>query len=98
MTRRRSKLRDVRTATCNVSSMVSRTGEVVDALHRRNIDFCCAQEARWKGESARMLGANGRRYVWQGCNKETAGVGVFIAEIWIDSVVNVARVKYRSCM
>ena len=37
------------------------SGEVVDALHRRKIDFCCAQETRWKGESARMLGANGRR-------------------------------------
>ena len=26
-------------------------------LHRRKIDFCCAQETRWRGESARMLGA-----------------------------------------
>ena len=82
MARQRSKSQDVRTATWNVSSMVSRSGEVVDALHRRNIDFGCAQETRWKGESARMHGANGRRYkfFWQGCNKGTAGVGVFIAE------------------
>ena len=56
MARQRSKSQDVRTATWNVSSMVSRSGEVVDALHRRKIDFCCAQEMRWKGESARMLG------------------------------------------
>ena len=86
---------NVRTATCNVSSMVSGSGEVVDALHRRKIDSCCAQEMRWKGESVRMLGANGRRYklFWQGCNKGTAGVGVFIAERWIDSVVNVVRVN-----
>ena len=63
----------------------------------RKIDFCCAQETRWKGESARMLGANGRRYkfFWQGCNKGTAGVRVFIAERWIDSVVNVVRVNER---
>ena len=61
----------------------------------KNIDFCCAQEMRWKGESERMLGANGRRYkfFWQGCNKETAGVSVFIAERWFDSVVNVVRVN-----
>ena len=39
----------------------------------------------------RMLGANGRRYKF--CNKGTAGVGVFIAERWIDSVVNVVRVN-----
>ena len=56
----RSKSQDVRTATWNVRSMVSRSSEVVDALHRRKIDFCCAQETRWKGERARMLGANGR--------------------------------------
>ena len=50
MARQRSKSQDVRTATWNVSSMVSRSGEVVDALHRRKIDFWCAQRARWKGE------------------------------------------------
>ena len=97
MARQRSKSQDVRTATWNVSSIISRSGEVVDALHRRKIDFCCAQETRWKGESARMLGANGRRYksFWQGCNTGTTGVGVFIAERWIDSVVNVVRVIER---
>ena len=58
----RSKSQDVRVATWNVSSMVGRSGEVVDALHRRKIDLCCAQETRWKGESARMLVAIGRRY------------------------------------
>ena len=48
-----------------------------------------------KGESARMLSANGRRYklFWQVCNKGNSGVGVFIAERWIDSVVNVVRVN-----
>ena len=93
MARQRSNSQDVRTATC----MVSRSGEVVAALHRRKIDFCCAQETRWNGESVRMLGTNGRRYkfFWQGCNKGTAGVGVFIAERWIDSVVNVVRINER---
>ena len=44
-----------------------------------------------------MLDANGRRYKFfcRGCNKGTAGVGVFIAERWIDSVVNVVRVNER---
>ena len=46
--------------------MVSRSGEVVDALHRRKIDFCCAQETRWKGESVMMFGANRRRYKFFG--------------------------------
>ena len=45
----------------------------------------------------RMLGAIGRRHklFWQGCNKGTAGVCVFIAERWIDSVVDVVRVNER---
>ena len=34
----------MRAATWNVSSMVGRSGEVVDALHRRKIDFCCASK------------------------------------------------------
>ena len=82
MTCQRSKSQDVRTATWNVSSVISRSGEVVDALHRRKMDFCCAQETRWKGGSSRMLGAISRRYklFWQGYNKRTTGVGVFIAE------------------
>ena len=46
MARQRNKSQDARTATWNVSSMVSQSGEVVDALHRRNIKFCCAQETK----------------------------------------------------
>ena len=89
MARQRSKSQNLRAATWNVSSMVGRSGEVVDTLHRRKIDLCCAQETRWKGESARMLGAIGRRYkfFWLGYNKGTAGVGVFNGERWIDRVV-----------
>ena len=49
---RRSKSQKVRSATWSVSSMVYRSGGVVDALHRRKLDFCCAQETRWKCENA----------------------------------------------
>ena len=58
----RSKSQDVRAATWNVSSMVGRSGEVVDAIHRRKIDFCYAQEMRWKVESARMIDAIDKSY------------------------------------
>ena len=69
----------------------------MDALHRSNIELCCAQETRWKDESARMLGANGRGYkfFWQGCNKGTTGVSIFIAVRWINSVINVVIVNER---
>ena len=68
---RRRKSQEVRAATWNASSMVCRSGEVVDALHRRKIALCCAQKMRWKGGSARMLGVIDRRYkfFWQGCKK-----------------------------
>ena len=42
----RNKSHDVRAATWNASSMVDRSGEVVDARHRRNMEFCCAQDTR----------------------------------------------------
>ena len=43
----------MRAATWDVSSMVGRSGEVIDSLRRRRIDFCCAQETWWKGGSAK---------------------------------------------
>ena len=64
MARQRSRSHDVGAATWNVSSIVGQSSEVVDALHRRMIDLCCAQETRWKGESVRMIGSIGRRYMW----------------------------------
>ena len=75
-------LKNMRDATWYVSSMVGRSGEVVDCIDRRKIDLWCAQETRWKGRSSRMLGAicRGYKFFWQGCNRRTAGVGVFIAE------------------
>ena len=82
-----SKSQYVRAATWNLSSMVGQSGEVVDALHRRKIDFCYAQETRWKGAICRRY-----KLYWQGCNKGTAGVGVFIIER-IDRVVDVVRVN-----
>ena len=36
----RSKSQDVRAASWNVSSMLGRSGEVLDDLHGRKIDFC----------------------------------------------------------
>ena len=60
-------------------------------------DILTSAVLKRRGGSARMLGAIGRRYkfFWQGCNKGIAGVGVFIAERCIDSVVEVVRVNER---
>ena len=58
---------------------------------RRRLDFCCVQETRWKGGSARTLGKEGQRYklFWQGCGEGVAGVGILVKEKWVESVIEV---------
>ena len=81
----------------NIGLMSGRSGEVVEMVARRRLDFCCIQESRWKGEGARLLGGEGKRYkfFWKGCKEGTAGVGIFVAEQYIDNVVEVRRVSER---
>ena len=87
----------LRVGTVNVGTMSKRSGEVVDMAARRRLDFCCLQETRWKGETARVLGAEGARYkfIWKGCEQGTSGVGVLVAERWIDDVIEVRSVSER---
>jgi exonuclease III len=47
---------DARIASWNVGSLTKILGEVVDVLRKRRVDVCCVQEARWKGEGAKMIG------------------------------------------
>ena len=46
----------------NVGSKVGRSMEVVDELRRRKVDVCCVQETKWRGGSAKIIGAEGERY------------------------------------
>ena len=64
----------------------------MDALHRRKIDFCCAQETRWKGKSEKMLGANGRCSFGKTVIRELL---VLVCLLHRDGVVNVASVNER---
>ena len=77
-----------RVGTWNVDSL---TGELVKALGERRIDIACVQEIRWRGSSCRYFGATGKRYklFWMGSEAKTEGVGIFVAEKWVDSVVSV---------
>ena len=87
----------MRVGSVNVGSMTGRSGEVVEMAARRRLDFCCLQETRWRGGSARMLGGEGSRYkfFWSGCEGGVAGVGVLVAERWVGSVIEVKRVSER---
>jgi len=63
----------------------------VEALAERRIDVVCVQETRWRGSGCRFFGAIGKRYKlsWMGSKAKTDGVGIFVAEKWVDSVVSV---------
>lgn len=87
----------LRVGTVNVGTMARRSGEIVDMVARRKLDFCCVQETRWKGGSARTMGVDGGRYkfFWVGCEEGVSGVGVLVSEKWIDKVIEVKRVSER---
>ena len=57
-----------RVGSWNIGSMNGKGGEIADELWRRKVDVCALQETRWRGGSAKFLGAKGRRYkfVWLG--------------------------------
>ena len=43
-----------------------------EQLRKREVDMCCLQEVRWRGQGARFVGCRGRRYKlwWSGNNDE----------------------------
>jgi len=61
------------------------------------MDVACVQETRWRGSGCRFFGAIGKRYklFWMGSKAKTDGVGVFVAEKWVDSVLSVERHSER---
>jgi hypothetical protein len=87
----------LRVGSVNVGTMVGRSWEVVEMVGRRNLDFCCVQETRWKGDGTRLIEAAGRRYkfYWKGGEERSMGVGVLVAERWIEKVIEVNRFDDR---
>ena len=47
----------LRVGSVNVGSLRGRSDEVVEMVGRRNLDFCCLQETRWRGKNARRIGS-----------------------------------------
>jgi exonuclease III len=77
--------------------MRGKSGEIAEMAARRRLDFCCVQESRWKGGSARIIGYDDGwyKFFWVGCEEGVAGVGVLVTKKWIESVVEVRRVSER---
>ena len=86
-----------RVGTWNVDSLTGRSGELVDALAERRMDVACVQETRWRCSGCRFFGAIGKRYklFWMGSKAKTDGVGILVAEEWVDSAVSVERHSER---
>ena len=87
----------LRIGSANVGTMRGRSGEVVDMAARRRLDFCCLQETKWRGGSARIMGGESARYkfFWSVSEEGVSGVGVLVAERWIESILEVERMSER---
>ena len=90
-------LRKFRVGTLNVNILRGRVCEVVETLSRRKVDVCCIQETRYRGDNCGIIKGKDTRYKlhWSGNDKGTTGVGVFVAEEWIEKVFEVQRVSDR---
>src|SRR5437867_4193393 len=86
----------LRVGSWNVGTMSRRDGEVADMASRRCLDFCCLQETRGRGEGNKWLGAKGKRnkFFWKG-KDGLAGVGVLVAEKWVERVCEVMKESER---
>ena len=83
----------LRIGSVNVSSLKGKDGEVVNMAVEGRLDFCCLQETRWRGEGARRMGAY--KLFWRGGEKGIHGVGMLVADEWIEKVLDLKRVSER---
>lgn len=92
--KRQSKTEVVlRVGTVNVGTMHGRSAEVSEMLKERKLDFCCLQETRWKGGSAKQIGSY--KFFWVGSKGGDSGVGVMVAQKWTQNVIGVTRINDR---
>ena len=69
----------------------------METLSHREVDVCCILETRYCVGKCRTIKDKDTRYklYWSGNNKGTAGVGVFVAEEWIEKGFEVQKVSDR---
>ena len=83
----------LRIGSVNVGSLRGKDGEVVNMALKGRLNFCCLQETRWRGEHARKIGTY--KLFWMGCEKGIHGVGMLVADRWIEKVLDVKRPSER---
>ena len=73
----------LRIGSINLGTMVGKEEEVLEMMDRRNLDFCCVQETRWRGEGAKLfqvMKESEHKFFWKGNAEGTGGVGIVVAE------------------
>src|SRR3989441_6099388 len=88
----------LRVDSLNVGTMSGRDGELADMAYRRGLDFFCFQETRWKGKANKLMDEEDRRYkfLWMSCKVGSAGVGVMVAEKWVENVIEAGMLSLET--
>ena len=83
--------------TLNANTLRGRVCEVVETQSYRKVDVCCIEESFYCGGNRCTIKGKDTRYkvCWSGNDKDTVGVGVFLAEEWIRKIFEVQRVSDR---
>ena len=65
--------------------------DVCEQLRKREVDMCCLQEPRWRGQGARFIGCRDKRYKlwWSGNNDKMGGVEILVKEDFCYKVIKV---------
>ena len=68
-----------------------------EQLRKREVDICCLQEVRWRGQRAQFVGIKGSRYKlwWSKNNDGIGGVGILLKEELCKQFVEVQRKSDR---
>ena len=84
-----------RVCSWNVGTMRGRSNEVVEVMSGRKVDICGLQEVRWRGAYARLVDGKGSRskLFWVGNDKGMGGVGILLAEKWVEAIFDVKPVS-----
>ena len=88
-------LRKFKVGTLNVNTLRGRVWEVVETLSLKKVAVCCIQETRYCGGNCHTIKGKDTRYklYWSRNHKGTAGVGVFVAEEWVEKVSEVQSLR-----
>ena len=89
-----------RIVSLNVGTLRGRSSEVVKTVSRRGVDLCCLQEVPLHAASACMIVGKDFCYevFWIGRENGNGGVGILLAEEWVEKVYDICRISDRLVM